>query len=121
MVVDPTIVRRIAAAEIEPVVMAQVRALIRQPEVIVGTWQAARAEAPDLTEDEVRTALEQFEPMWDELFPGEQARIEQALVERVTWPAAALVVRWCRAHRSSCATRPDALPRDRQDGARPVR
>jgi DNA invertase Pin-like site-specific DNA recombinase len=81
---DPTIVRRIAAAEIEAVVMAQVRALIRQPEVIVGTWQAARPQAPDLTEDDVREALERFEPMWDELFPGEQARIVQALVERVT-------------------------------------
>jgi hypothetical protein len=81
---DPGIVRRIAAAEIEGVVMAQVRALIRQPEVIVGTWQAARSEAPDLTEDDVREALGQFEPMWDELFPGEQARIVQALVERVT-------------------------------------
>jgi hypothetical protein len=57
---------------------------IRQPEVIVGTWQAARADAPDLTEDDVREALGQFEPMWDELFPAEQARIVHALVERVT-------------------------------------
>jgi hypothetical protein len=81
---DPGLIRRIAAAEIEAVVMAQVRALIRQPEVIVGTWQAARANAPDLTEDDVREALEQFQPMWDELFPAEQARIIHALVERVT-------------------------------------
>jgi DNA invertase Pin-like site-specific DNA recombinase len=81
---DSGMVRRIAAAEIEAVVMAQVRALIRQPEVIVGTWQAAKAESPEITEDQVREALEQFEPMWDELFPGEQARIVQMLVERVT-------------------------------------
>jgi DNA invertase Pin-like site-specific DNA recombinase len=38
---DSGIVRRIGAAEIEAVVMAQVRALVRQPEVIVGTWLAA--------------------------------------------------------------------------------
>jgi hypothetical protein len=42
-----------------------------------------RSEVPDLTEDGVRQALERFEPMWDELFPGERARIVQALVERV--------------------------------------
>jgi DNA invertase Pin-like site-specific DNA recombinase len=81
---DSGIVRRIGAAEIEAVVMAQVRALVRQPEVIVGTWQAAQTETPGLTEDEVREALERLDPMWDELFPGEQARIVQLLVERVT-------------------------------------
>ncbi len=81
---NPDIVRRIAAAEIEQVVLAQVRALVRQPEVIVGTWRTAREEAPDLTEVEVREALEHLEPMWEELFPGEQARLVQLLVERVT-------------------------------------
>lgn len=81
---NPDIVRRIAAAEIEQVVLAQVRALVRQPEVIVGTWRAAREEEPDVTEAEVRDALEHLEPMWEELFPGEQARLVQLLVERVT-------------------------------------
>jgi hypothetical protein len=81
---DLGIVRRIAAAEIEGVVTAPVRALVREPEVIVGTWLAARAEVPDLTEGEVREALENLDALWDELFPAEQARIVQALVERVT-------------------------------------
>ena len=81
---DPNLIRRISATEIEAVVMAQVRALVRQPEVVVGTWRAAKAEAPDLTEDEVREALERLGPMWDELFPAEQARIVHLLVERVT-------------------------------------
>ena len=64
--------------------MAQVRALLRQPEIVVGTWRAARTEAPDLTEGEVRDALERLDPLWDELFPAEQARIVRLLVERVT-------------------------------------
>jgi hypothetical protein len=38
---------------------------------------------PDITEDEVRDALRQLDPLWDELFPAEQARIVQLLVERV--------------------------------------
>ena len=70
--------RRVSAAEIEAAVVGQVRALLRQPEVVVGTWLAARAEAPDLTEGEVREALDRLDPLWDELFPAEQARIVRA-------------------------------------------
>ncbi len=80
---NPALVHRIAAAEIEGMVIAQVRALIRQPEIVVGTWMAARAEVPGLTEEETRAALESLDPMWDELFPAEQARIVRDLVERV--------------------------------------
>ena len=40
------LVRRVSAAQIETAVVEQVRALLRQPEVVVGTWLAARAEAP---------------------------------------------------------------------------
>ena len=76
--------RRLPAGEIEGLVMAQVRALLRQPEIIVGTWRAARAEVPELTEAEVREALGRLDPLWDELFPGEQERIVRLLVERVT-------------------------------------
>src|SRR4029453_11132963 len=46
------------------------------------TWLAPRAEAPNLTEPETREALSRLEPLWDELFPAEQARIVRALVER---------------------------------------
>ena len=80
---DPAIVRRVSAAEIERAVIDQLRALLRQPEIIVGTWRAAREEAPDLTEAEVREALAQLDPLWEELFPAEQARIVRLLVERV--------------------------------------
>jgi hypothetical protein len=80
---DDSIVRRVSAAQIEGAVISQVRALLRQPEIVVGTWLAARKEAPDLTEREVRDALHRLDPVWDELFPAEQARIVRALVERV--------------------------------------
>jgi DNA invertase Pin-like site-specific DNA recombinase len=76
--------RRLPAAEIEGLVMAHVRALLRQPEVVAGTWRAARADAPDLAEAEVREALGRLDPVWDELFPAEQERIVRLLVERVT-------------------------------------
>jgi hypothetical protein len=80
---DGPAIARIAAAEIEGAVIAQVRGLLRQPEVVVGAWRAARASAPDLTEEEARLALERLDPLWEELFPAEQARILHLLVDRV--------------------------------------
>jgi DNA invertase Pin-like site-specific DNA recombinase len=81
---SPDLVRRISAAEIEGAVVTQVRALLRQPEIVVGTWAAARATDPGLTEGETRDALHQMEPLWSELFPAEQAKIVRLLVEKVT-------------------------------------
>ena len=77
-------VGRVPAGEIEAAVIDQLRAVFRQPETIVGSWKAAQAEdEADITEDDVRSALIQFDPLWEELFPAEQARIVQLLVERV--------------------------------------
>jgi len=36
-----------------------------------------------MTEDEARLALERLDPLWEELFPAEQARIIRLLVDRV--------------------------------------
>jgi site-specific DNA recombinase len=76
-------VRRIPAAEIESAVIEQVRGLLRSPEIVVRTWRAARQSLDGLIEADVREALERLDPLWDELFPAEQARIVQLLVDRV--------------------------------------
>jgi site-specific DNA recombinase len=76
-------VRRVPAAEIESAVVDQLRGLLRAPEIIVRTWRAARQSIKGLSEAEVREALERLDPLWDELFPAEQAPIVQLLVERV--------------------------------------
>jgi site-specific DNA recombinase len=76
-------IRRVAAAEIETAVIDQLRGMLRAPEIVVRTWRVARQLMGDIKEAEVREALEQLDPIWDELFPAEQARIVQLLVERV--------------------------------------
>ena len=43
----------------------------------------ARVQALD--EDESRAALASFDPVWDELFPRERARILALLIERITY------------------------------------
>jgi DNA invertase Pin-like site-specific DNA recombinase len=80
---DSCPINRVPAAEIERGVIDQLRVLLRSPEIIVATWRAARKEIEGLTEAEVRDALERLDPLWDELFPAEQARIVQLLVERI--------------------------------------
>lgn len=57
--------------------------MFRQPEIVAGTWKAARAQDGEITEAEAREALTRLDPLWDELFPAEQARIVGLLVERV--------------------------------------
>jgi len=76
-------VRQVPAAEIERIVINQIRSLLQTPEVIVQTWRAARKIDKGLAESDVRAALLEFEPLWNELFPAEQTRIVELLVERV--------------------------------------
>lgn len=76
-------VGRVPAAEIEAAVVDQLRTVFRQPEIIIGTWKATKPLDGGITESETRDALTQLDPLWDELFPAEQARIVQLLVDRV--------------------------------------
>ena len=76
-------VARVSAAEIEAAVIGQIRGVLRAPEVVVATWRAAQSDAEGILEDEVREALAALDPLWTELFPAEQARIIQLLIERV--------------------------------------
>ena len=86
---------RIPAGEIERAVIDQVAALVRTPEIIVATWKAAKETLKGITELRVREALHAFEALWTELFPVEQARIVQLLVERIdlTTDGAAVTLR----------------------------
>jgi hypothetical protein len=71
------------AAGIDGAVINQLRGMLRSPEVFVATWRAAGSEIEGLSEAAVREALERLDPVWDELFPAEQARIAQLLITRV--------------------------------------
>ena len=67
---DACPVGRVPAAEIEAAVIDQLRGVFRQPEIIVGTWRAARAEQDDVTEDEAREALTAARPAVGRAVPG---------------------------------------------------
>ncbi|MBF0180600.1 MAG: recombinase family protein [Magnetococcales bacterium] len=71
--------RTVAAGEIEAVVTAQVRAMLRAPEMVVKTWNADDG----ISERDVVEALRRLDPVWDELFPVEQQRLVKLLIARV--------------------------------------
>ena len=85
---------RVPAAEIEAAVIDQIRGMLRAPEVVMATWRAAQPDCEGLAEDEVRKALAELDPLWKELFPAEQARIVQLLIERVDIGADGLKLRF---------------------------
>ena len=77
-------VRSVPAAEIEEAIVAQVRHLLQTPEIVAWTWAAANPEGEaSIPEREVVACITEFAPLWDELFPAEQARIIRLLVARV--------------------------------------
>ena len=68
--------------------LAQVRRLLASPELVARTISAVHrengaAEDTKLEEGEVIEALAALEPVWDELYPAEQARILRLLIERI--------------------------------------
>jgi len=79
---DSCPIRSVPAGAVEQAVLKELHRILASPEMIVATWQAANT-GGDISETEVRGALLQLHDLWNELFPAEQARIVQLLVDRV--------------------------------------
>jgi hypothetical protein len=90
---DSCAVTSVPAADVEGAVLDHVQKLLAAPELVARTWAAAKREDDAITEREVTVMLADFATVWSELFPAEQARIVQLLVERVDVQEDALEVR----------------------------
>jgi site-specific DNA recombinase len=86
-------VTSVPAADIEGAVLDHVQKLLAAPELVARTWTAAKRNDDAITEREVTVLLAEFATVWNELFPAEQARIVQLLVERIEVQEDALEVR----------------------------
>jgi len=60
---------------------AEIDDVKRRLEVV--TAELRGLDASEITERDVIEAMEKLDPVWDELFPAEQTRIVQLLIERV--------------------------------------
>jgi hypothetical protein len=87
-------VTSVSAADVEGAVLDHVRKLLAAPELVARAWVAAKRDIEDeIAEREVTVLLADFATVWSELFPVEQARIVQLLVERVEVHEDAIEVR----------------------------
>lgn len=77
-------VKMLPAGEVEEAVLAQLRGILRAPEMVTQVWQETQKLDAKLAESQVAVALTRIEAIWEQLFPAEQARVVRLLVERVT-------------------------------------
>ncbi|MBA1373237.1 recombinase family protein [Sphingomonas ursincola] len=75
---------RLPAGMVEDAVVGEIRRMIRAPEVAARTIKALRDKSSTVDEKAVVQALGEFDQLWAALYPAEQTRIVQLLVERVT-------------------------------------
>ena len=57
--------------------------MLRSPEMIVKTWLVGNDEGGGVKERDVAEALRRLGPIWEELFPVEQQRLVQLLIDKV--------------------------------------
>ena len=77
-------VTRVPAGEIEAAVIAQVRKILQTPQVVAQAIREVRVLDSSIDSEKAIRTLQSIEMVWEELFPVEQTRIIQLLVERVT-------------------------------------
>jgi site-specific DNA recombinase len=85
---------RLPAEPIEQLVLAQVHAALKAPEVVQSVCDTVAATTPDVTEPEVVLALRHLGNIWEQLFPAERQRIVHLLIERVTLRDEGIEITW---------------------------
>lgn len=81
---------RLPAGMVEDAIVTEVRRILQTPEVVTRVLAALKRD--QVSEAEAIAALHDFNTLWAQLFPLEQARIIQLLVRRVTVTAVGLEV-----------------------------
>ena len=75
---------RLPAGMVEDAVIGEIRRMIRAPEIAARVLKMLREESPTADEKATIKALGEFDQIWTALYPAEQTRIIQLLVDRVT-------------------------------------
>lgn len=73
----------IPADQIEEVVVNLVIGALQSPESVQGIWKQVRRQYPEIEEPTVVLAMRRLGDVWKQLFPEEQVRLVNLLIERV--------------------------------------
>jgi hypothetical protein len=74
---------RLPAIELEANVVAQMRRILRAPDLKTRVAALITARDPEVDEGKVCIAMLQIDKIWDQLFPAEQERIVRLLIKKV--------------------------------------
>lgn len=85
---------RIPAGEVEAATVAQIKTVLSSPEAITAVWQAIQQQGSALDEDAVVMSMHTLGDVWERLFPVEQHRIVNLMIERVDLVPGGLKVKW---------------------------
>jgi len=89
---EETAPMRLAAGMVEDAVVTEVRRILQTPEVVTQALAALKEDQAGIPEADAIAALHEFDALWAQLFPTEQARIIQLVVRRITVTATGLEV-----------------------------
>ena len=73
----------VPALELERLVLDRVRKILKAPEMVARAIRQVQKVDPEMSEQEIIEMLGRLDPVWEELFPLEQNRLLQLLVESV--------------------------------------
>ncbi|UZW61810.1 hypothetical protein [Lysobacter enzymogenes] len=84
---------RLPADELESIVLQQLREIFKRQDVLDAVVRAAMTRDPELDEARVTVAMRQIDEVWESLFPEEQTRLVQQLVQRIVVKPDAIEIR----------------------------
>jgi len=84
----------IPAGEIDAVVVNMVIQALQAPESVQGVWDHVRLGFPEVAEPTVVLAMRHLADIWPQLFPAEQIRLVNLLIERVVLLSDGIDIAW---------------------------
>ena len=87
---------------------ADLRQALSAPHIVQSVWDRLQATRADISEPEVVLPMRQLATMWQQLFPVEQCRLAQLLIERVVVADGGLEIVWRDAGLAGAGRRVDA-------------
>lgn len=76
-------IKRVAAHEIEDLVLSEMQAIFLAPEMILDVWRRCNGEDVSVTTTEVQESLSHLGLVWNELFPKEQERLINVMFDSI--------------------------------------
>lgn len=82
------------AEPVEDLVVEQIVAALSAPHIVQAVWDRVQELSPQMSEPEVALPMRRLATMWRQLFPVEQCRLAQLLIERVVIADGGLEIVW---------------------------